>query len=52
MNLILLAMKSKYAQAGIVGIIIGYVIGSIWVGKEQDEMMRQMVKVLLIATGQ
>ena len=32
-------------------LIIGFIGGSIWVGKEQDEMLRQMNVVLAIATG-
>ena len=41
----------RYAVACIVGIGIGYVIGSLWVDKSGDEMMRQMVTALMIARG-
>ncbi len=35
----------------LIGITIGFFIGSFWIGKDQDEMMRQMTQVVMIATG-
>ena len=37
--------------AGMVILIAGYIVGSLWVGKGQDEMMRQLAQALMIATG-
>lgn len=51
MKILLLALTNKYIQGGIIGLIAGYYIGSIWVGKDQDEMMRQMTMVVMIARG-
>ena len=50
-NIILLIARNRYVQIGIACLIAGFIIGSIWVGKEQDEMLRQMNVVLAIATG-
>ena len=44
-------LLNKHVQGLIAGIIAGFIIGSMWVGKGQDEMMRQMVAVLMVATG-
>ena len=44
-------LSNKHVQGLIAGLIAGFVIGSLWIGKSQDEMMRQMVAVLKIATG-
>ena len=43
--------KYKYIGILLIGIAIGFLAGSLWIGKGQDEMMRQMVQVVLIATG-
>ena len=42
---------NNHVQGLIAGLITGFVIGSLWVGKGQDEMMRQLVQALRIATG-
>ena len=49
----ILSIMDKYKYIGIllIGIATGFILGSMWIGKEQDEMMRQMVAVLTIATG-
>lgn len=44
-------MKYKYIGILLIGIGIGYLIGSYWVDKSGDEMMRQMTMVLMIARG-
>ena len=44
-------LLNKHVQGLIAGLIAGFVIGSLWVGKNQDEMMRQAVQALMIATG-
>ena len=51
MNILLLTIQSKYIQGAIIGLIAGYFIGSLWIGKSQDEMMRQITQALQIATG-
>lgn len=51
MNLLLFAISDKRVQGGIIGLITGYFLGSLWVGKGQDEMMRQLTQALMIATG-
>jgi len=51
MTILLIAMRNKYAQGGLIGLIVGYFIGSIWVGKSQDEMIRQLTQASQIATG-
>jgi len=47
----MILLLNKHVQGLIAGLIAGFIIGSLWVGKGQDEMMRQMVSVLRIATG-
>ena len=47
----MIILLNKHVQGLIAGLIAGFIIGSLWVGKDQDEMMRQMVAVLMIATG-
>ena len=47
----MILLLNKHVQGLIAGLIAGFVIGSIWVSKDQDEMMRQIVAVLRIATG-
>ena len=47
----MILLLNKHIQGLIAGLIAGFIIGSLWVGKGQDEMMRQMVAVLRIATG-
>ena len=49
----ILSIMDKYKYIGIlgIGIVIGYFIGSYWVDKTGDEMMRQMTMVLMIARG-
>ena len=47
----MILLLNKHVQGLIVGLIAGYIIGSMWVGKSQDEMMRQAVQALRIATG-
>ncbi|KKW11103.1 MAG: hypothetical protein UY48_C0026G0010 [Candidatus Gottesmanbacteria bacterium GW2011_GWB1_49_7] len=47
----MILLLNKHVQGLIAGLIAGFVIGSIWVGKNQDEMMRQAVQALRIATG-
>ena len=47
----MIILLNKHIQGLIAGLIIGFVIGSIWVGKGQDEMMRQAVQAIRIATG-
>jgi len=49
--IILLIAKNRYAQIGAACLIAGFILGSLWVGKEQDEMIRQMTMVLTIARG-
>ena len=49
--LITMILLNKHVQGLIAGLIAGFVIGSMWVGKGQDEMMRQAVQVIRIATG-
>lgn len=44
-------LLNKHIQGIIAGIIAGYVFGSMWVGKEQDEMIRQLAQALKLATG-
>ena len=44
-------LLNKHVQGLIAGLIAGFIVGSMWVGKGQDEMMRQMVAVLIVATG-
>lgn len=50
-KVIIFILSSKYAQGGLVGLIVGYYIGSLWVGKDQDEMMRQMTAALMLVRG-
>ena len=47
----MIILLNKHIQGLIAGLIAGFIIGSLWIGKGQDEMMRQMVAVLMIATG-
>jgi len=47
----MMILLNKHVQGLIAGLIAGFVIGSLWVGKSQDEMMRQMVQALQIAIG-
>ena len=47
----MIILLNKHVQGLIAGLIAGFVIGSLWVGKSQDEMMRQMVQALQIAIG-
>jgi len=51
MNILFLTIRSKYVQGALIGLIAGYFIGSLWVGKSQDEMIRQLSQALQIATG-
>ena len=44
------AIRLTPVMAAII-LVIGFAIGSLWVGKGQDEMMRQMVQVIRITTG-
>lgn len=34
-KLLFIILANKHAQGGIVGLIAGYILGSLWVGKEQ-----------------
>ena len=47
----MILLFNKHVQGLIAGLIAGFIIGSIWVGKGQDEMMRQAVQAIRIATG-
>jgi len=47
----MILLLNKHVQGLIAGLIAGFVIGSMWVGKSQDEMMRQLTQALMIATG-
>ena len=47
----MIILLNKHVQGLIAGLIAGFVIGSLWIGKGQDEMMRQMVQAIKIATG-
>ena len=47
----MIILLNKHVQGIIIGLIAGYICGSMWIGKSQDEMMRQMVAALVIATG-
>lgn len=51
MNILLLAMKSKYAQGAIGGLIAGFFLGAKLIGTDNSEAMRQLVKLLQIANG-
>lgn len=44
---------TKYLALALIAaeIVIGFLIGSTWVDKSGDEMMRQMTMVLMIARG-
>ena len=44
-------MKYKYIGILLIGTVIGFLVGSWWVDKSGDEMMRQMTMVLMIARG-
>jgi len=47
----MILLLNKHVQGLIIGLIVGYFIGSIWVNKSQDEMIRQLTQALQIATG-
>ena len=47
----MILLLNKHVQGLIIGLIAGFIIGSLWIGKSQDEMIRQMVQALQIATG-
>lgn len=47
MKLTLLAISIS----NILSLIAGFFLGSIWINKGQDEMMRQMAQVVMIARG-
>ena len=49
--LITMILLNKHVQGLIAGLIAGYFVGSMWVGKSQDEMVRQLTQALRIATG-
>lgn len=51
MKLALIILANKHTQGGVAGLIAGYILGSIWVGKEQDEMIRQLAQAVKLATG-
>ena len=47
----MIILLNKHIQGLIAGLVAGFVVGSLWVGKSQDEMMRQLSQALQIATG-
>ena len=49
-NILTWVVRLTPVMAAII-LVIGFAIGSLWVGKGQDEMMRQMVQVIRITTG-
>lgn len=50
MKLLFIILANKHAQGGIVGLIAGsisgFIVGSWWVDKSQDEMVRQSAEML------
>jgi len=47
----MIILLNKHVQGLIAGLIAGFIIGSLWVGKGQDEMVRQLTQALQIAIG-